>query len=148
MCNCTSENLDIPRCAIAHLRSGPSDHPGMTAPNINNSSSAPTGRRGNWHHRTTPGTPARALHEEADVELVGHAHAAVHLHALLHRKRRGRARAGFGDRDRRAGAVEIRIQRLQRLQYCSAGDLDLDVELGGAMLQCLEFTDRLAELLA
>src|ERR1700680_4651448 len=32
MCNCTSENLEIPRCAIAHLRSGPSDHPGMTAP--------------------------------------------------------------------------------------------------------------------
>jgi hypothetical protein len=23
-------NLEIPRCAIAHLRSGPSDHPGMT----------------------------------------------------------------------------------------------------------------------
>src|SRR5712664_243034 len=31
MCDCTSENLEIPRCAIAHLRSGPSDHPGMTA---------------------------------------------------------------------------------------------------------------------
>src|SRR5258708_37511755 len=42
MCNCTSENLEIPRCAIAHLRSGPEpvigrraaptrwDHPGMT----------------------------------------------------------------------------------------------------------------------
>ena len=25
-------NLEIPRCAIAHLRSGPSDHPGMTKP--------------------------------------------------------------------------------------------------------------------
>src|SRR5206468_573507 len=25
-----SENLEIPRCAIAHLRSGPSDHAGMT----------------------------------------------------------------------------------------------------------------------
>src|ERR1700686_1306235 len=31
MCNCTSENLEVPRCAVAHLRSGPSDHPGMTA---------------------------------------------------------------------------------------------------------------------
>src|SRR6478752_26097 len=30
MCYCTSENLEIPRCAIAHLRPGPSDHPGMT----------------------------------------------------------------------------------------------------------------------
>src|SRR5712691_171431 len=28
--NCAPENLEIPRCAIAHLRSGPSDHPGMT----------------------------------------------------------------------------------------------------------------------
>ena len=31
----------------------------------------------------------RALHEKADVELVGHAHAAMHLHAFLHRQRRG-----------------------------------------------------------
>src|SRR5882672_4105501 len=26
-----TRNLEIPRCAIAHLRSGRSDHPGMTA---------------------------------------------------------------------------------------------------------------------
>src|SRR6266403_5426204 len=26
-----TRNLEIPRCAIAHLRSGPTDHPGMTA---------------------------------------------------------------------------------------------------------------------
>src|SRR6266567_9470248 len=25
-----TRNLEIPRCAIAHLKSGPSDHPGMT----------------------------------------------------------------------------------------------------------------------
>jgi len=25
-----TRNLEIPRCAIAHLWSGPSDHPGMT----------------------------------------------------------------------------------------------------------------------
>src|SRR6266581_7817110 len=25
-----TRNLEIPQCAIAHLRSGPSDHPGMT----------------------------------------------------------------------------------------------------------------------
>src|SRR3977135_231856 len=31
MCNCTSENLEISRCAIAHLWSGPSDHPRMTS---------------------------------------------------------------------------------------------------------------------
>src|SRR6266852_910384 len=29
-----TRNLEIPRCAIAHLRSGPSDHPGMTAYNL------------------------------------------------------------------------------------------------------------------
>src|SRR6267378_4354794 len=56
-----------------------------------------------------------ALHEEADVELVGHAHAAMHLHTLLDRR---------------------------------AGDFDLDIKLRGAMLQRLEFADRLAELLA
>src|SRR5262245_55917100 len=27
---CAPENLEIPRCAIAHLWSGPSDYPGMT----------------------------------------------------------------------------------------------------------------------
>src|SRR5919198_2331333 len=32
--NCAPENLEIPRCAIAHLRSGPSDHPGMTAGDV------------------------------------------------------------------------------------------------------------------
>jgi hypothetical protein len=31
----------------------------------------------------------RALHEEADVELVGHAHAAMHLQGFLHRQRGG-----------------------------------------------------------
>ena len=30
MCNCTSGNLEFPRCAIAHLRSGAAHHPGMT----------------------------------------------------------------------------------------------------------------------
>jgi hypothetical protein len=32
---------------------------------------------------------SRALHEEADIELVGHTHAAVHLDAFLNRQRRG-----------------------------------------------------------
>jgi hypothetical protein len=29
-CEARTRNLEIPRCAIAHLRSGPSDHRGMT----------------------------------------------------------------------------------------------------------------------
>jgi len=28
--NCAAENFEIPGCAIAHLRFGPSDHTGMT----------------------------------------------------------------------------------------------------------------------
>jgi len=43
---------------------------------------------------------AGALHEEADVELIGHAHAAMHLHAFLHRARGGGTGARFRYRDR------------------------------------------------
>ena len=47
-----------------------------------------------------------------------------------------------------AGVIEIAVERLQRLQHRGAGDLDIDIELGGAVLQRLEFADQLAELLA
>ncbi len=47
-----------------------------------------------------------------------------------------------------AALLEIAVQRLQRLQHRGAGDLDIDIELGGAVLQRLEFADQLAELLA
>jgi hypothetical protein len=33
-CEARIRNPRIPRCAIAHLRSGPSDHPGMTFPQV------------------------------------------------------------------------------------------------------------------
>src|ERR1039458_4163810 len=36
---------------------------------------------------------------------------------------------------------------IERLQHRSAGDLDIDIKLRGAVLQRLEFADRLAELL-
>jgi hypothetical protein len=39
--NCAPENLEIPRCAIAHLRSDPSDHPGMTTAELAPSISQP-----------------------------------------------------------------------------------------------------------
>src|SRR6202023_1459879 len=39
-----TRNLEIPRCAIAHLRSGPSDHPGMTASAQEESPVTPTRR--------------------------------------------------------------------------------------------------------
>ena len=53
----------------------------------------------------------RALHEETDVELVGHAHAAVHLHSFLNRERRGRTGAGLCHGDGRAGIFEVAIER-------------------------------------
>ena len=50
--------------------------------------------------------------------------------------------------DRDGGVFEIPIERLQRLQHGGTGDLDVDVELGGAVLQRLKLADPLAELLA
>src|SRR6266404_2311115 len=60
----------------------------------------------------------------------------------------GQARARLRHRDRRTGIFKIRIQRLQRFEHRRAGDFDVDIELRGAVLQRLEFADRLAELLA
>src|SRR6476660_5087764 len=91
---------------------------------------------------------AGPFHEEADVELISHAHAAMHLHALLHRARRGRARARLAYRHGRTGFGEVCIELLQRLHHRGPGDLDIDVELRGTMLQRLEFADELAKLLA
>ena len=52
----------------------------------------------------------RALHEEADVEGVGHAHAAMHLHTLLSRQPAGGAGLGLGHRHptRRRGTTGLR----------------------------------------
>src|SRR6185437_4554258 len=91
---------------------------------------------------------AGAFHEKADVELVGHAHAAMHLHALLHRAGRGRAGARFRHRNGGGGVFKIAVQFLQRVEHSGAGDLDIDIELGGAVLERLEFADSLAELLS
>ena len=56
-------------------------------------------------------------------------------------KRGGGAGPRLGGRHDRVGIVEIRVERLQRLEHDGAGDLDLGVEMGGAMLQCLELAD-------
>src|SRR5262249_5830251 len=45
---------------------------------------------------------AHAFHEEADVELVGHADAAMHLHRLLHGKPGGGGGPRLGHRDDRS----------------------------------------------
>src|SRR6185437_2193798 len=64
---------------------------------------------------------ASALHEEADIGLVGHAHAAMHLHAFLHRTRRGGAGARLCNSNRSGCLVELTVERLQRLQHGGAG---------------------------
>ncbi len=52
-----TRNLEIPRCAIAHLRSGPSDHPGMTQ-SINRNPVSGSRRRvrpmADWNKRNSP----------------------------------------------------------------------------------------------
>jgi hypothetical protein len=80
-------------------------------------------------------TDTGAFHEKADVELIGHAHATMHLHTLLHREDRGRAGARLTDRHRRSRIGEVCIELLERLQYRRAGDLDIDIELRGTMLK-------------
>ena len=80
--------------------------------------------------------------------LVGHADAAVHLHALLHRQRRHSGRFGLGDGDEQLGLVVAGIEQLGGLQRRGAGNLDLSIEMCGAVLQRLELSDQLPELLA
>ena len=79
--------------------------------------------------------------------LVGHADAAVHLH-LLHRQRRHSGRFGLGDGDEQLGLVVAGIEQLGGLQRRGAGNLDLSIEMCGAVLQRLELSDQLPELLA
>src|SRR5690606_27634621 len=52
---------------------------------------------------------AVALHVKAHIMLVGHAHAAMHLNALLHRAARRRARLALrhGDHQRRGGIAGV-----------------------------------------
>src|SRR5207253_9241378 len=55
-----TRNLEIPRCAIAHLRSGSSDHPGMTAAGLVGRLPAP--RRYLEHRKIKTGCD-RAAHQ-------------------------------------------------------------------------------------
>src|SRR5690606_18349182 len=91
---------------------------------------------------------ARALHEQADVELVGHADAAVHLHRLLDGESAGGPGPRLGDGDVLGGAGRVLVEPRQGLGDRRPGELDLAVQVRGPMLQRLEFADELAELLA
>src|SRR5690606_34357720 len=67
---------------------------------------------------------ARPLHEESDVELVGDADAAVHLHRFVGREPGHVARLGLGRADQARHAGLIRIERLQTPQYHRTHQLD------------------------
>ena len=80
-------------------------------------------------------TNSRALHKKANVELVRHADAAVHLYAFL-----GGVLYHFGAlRFRHAGEdgafVTVRIECLQCCQYGRLTDLNFGKELRGTMLK-------------
>src|SRR5436190_18871909 len=89
-----------------------------------------------------------ALHVEADIIFVGHADAAVHLHALLDGELRGAAGLGLGDRDHRLGVFAVLVEQLLRLERGRSGDLQLGIEMRGAELQGLELSDEASELFA
>ena len=55
---------------------------------------------------------------------------------------------GLGDRDEQLGPLIAGIEQLRGLERRGAGDLDLAIEMRGAVLQRLELADRFAELLA
>src|SRR6266436_1691183 len=65
MCNCTSENLEIPRCAIAHLRSG------ADAPSRNDGASSDAPLAGLANNETRRSTrPMQALYAQLLVGLI------------------------------------------------------------------------------
>src|SRR3546814_6297609 len=86
---------------------------------------------------------AVAFHVEADVIFVGHADAAVHLHAFADREVGGAAGLRLGDRDHQPGALAALIQKLLRLHHRGARDFHLDIEMRGAVLEALELADQL-----
>src|SRR5271166_6473089 len=67
---------------------------------------------------------ADPLHEQADVEFVGHADAAMHLYGFLHSQRGAKTGARLCHRHDRPGAVERFIESLQRLEHGRASDLE------------------------
>src|SRR5580658_1389985 len=90
----------------------------------------------------------RALQEEADLVLVGHADAAMHLDAFVADEKKRVAGLGLGDAREFARIAGAGVDRAQRRDHRRARELDLAEHLRGAMLQRLEGADAHAELLA
>src|SRR5947208_1911399 len=90
----------------------------------------------------------RRLEIEADVVLVGHADAAVHLDRLVADEHVGVGAARLGG-SRHAGHVGVVgpvVEGAVRRHHRGAGELDLHVQLGGAVPEGLEAADRDTEL--
>ena len=94
------------------------------------------------------GERALALHVEPDVVFVGHAHAAVHLHAFAHREVARRAALALATETISSARSRAAVEQLLRLHHHGLGNFDLGIEVRGAVLQRLELADQLAELLA
>src|SRR3546814_20789180 len=76
------------------------------------------------------------------------ADAAVHLHALAHRKVGSAAGLRLGDGNYQLCAFAALIEQLLRLHHRGARDFHLAIKVRGAVLERLKFADQLAELLA
>src|SRR3954463_8168304 len=84
------------------------------------------------------GGDARALEEEADVQLVGDADAAVHLHRLGGAQREGVGGARLGGAGELRHVVAPLVDGDERFAHHRAQELDLAEQPRRAMLQRLE----------
>src|SRR5690606_25911853 len=91
---------------------------------------------------------AGALHEEAHIELVRHAHAAMHLQAFIGYDGGDIGEARLGDARNLRHVIAALLRRGKPVEHDGAAKLDLREEIGHAVLQRLEGADHLAELLA
>src|SRR5579872_1177534 len=88
------------------------------------------------------------LHVQSDVIFVRHSDAAMHLYAFAHGKVGDACSFGLCDRDIKWALLMVAVDQGRSLERRRTGNFDLAVKMCGAMLECLEFADQLAELLA
>ena len=86
----------------------------------------------------TRGSDAGTFHVEADIELIRHAHAAVHLQTLIRHQCRYLGQACLGDaRDLRDVVAPV-LNRRQCVEHHRAAEFDFREERRHAVLQRLE----------
>ncbi len=91
---------------------------------------------------------AAPFHVQADVDIRRSCRCRRASAPPPHRQLGGRGRPWPWRRDHQLARPAAVIEQLLRLHHRRAGDLDLRIEMRGAVLQRLEFADQLAELLA